>query len=65
MNKSKKLYKLRTEIMCENEKAIVLLEQIVNNDNIVSKLQILSILALERVKKISHMNEKIGKILKH
>jgi len=65
MSKKEKLYNLRTGIMCESEKAIILLEQILNNADILPKIFVLSNLALECNKKIFRMNEKIGKVLNH
>jgi len=64
MSKKKKLYNLRTGIMCEIEKATVLLEQITNNENVEIKTGILAEIVLEKTKKISKMNEKNGVILK-
>ncbi|OGH97641.1 MAG: hypothetical protein A2104_09800 [Candidatus Melainabacteria bacterium GWF2_32_7] len=64
MSKKKKLYNLRTGIMCEIEKVTVLLEQIINNENVEIKTGILAEIVLEKTKKISKMNEKIGVILK-
>jgi len=64
MSKKRKLYNLRTGIMCEIEKVNVLLEQITNNDNVELKTGILAQIALEKSRKISRMNEKIGSILK-
>lgn len=65
MGKAEKLYNLRSGIMCEAEKVIVLLEQILNNEDTGAKISVLISIALEKSKKISKMNEKIGKILKH
>ena len=64
MSKRKKLYNLKTGIMCDIEKIIVLLEQITNNDCIEKKSSILAEIALDKSRKISRMNEKIGIILK-
>jgi len=50
--------------MCEIEKVTVLLEQIINNENVEIKTGILAEIVLEKTKKISKMNEKIGVILK-
>lgn len=65
MSKKRKLYNLRTGIMCEIEKVNVLLEQITINENAEIKTGILAQIALEKSRKISRMNEKIGVILKH
>jgi len=65
MSKKKKLYNLRTGIMCDIEKIIVLLEQIIDNDRAERKTIILAEIALNLSRKISRMNEKIGIILKH
>jgi len=65
MNKKKKLYNFRTGIMCEIEKITVLLEQIIDNDLTERKTSILAGIALDKSRKISRMNEKIGIILKH
>jgi hypothetical protein len=65
MSKRKKLYNLRTGIMCEIEKITVLLEQITNNDDVEIKTGILAQIALEKSQKVSKLNEKIGFILKH
>jgi len=65
MSKKKKLYNLRTGIMSESEKIIVLLEQIINDDNISQKNYVLSNIALSCSKKVSKMNEKVGMILKY
>jgi hypothetical protein len=64
MGKRKKLYNLRSEIMCEIEKVTVLLEQITNNDDVEIKTGILASIALENSQKISRINEKIGSILR-
>jgi hypothetical protein len=65
MGKKKKIHDLRTGIMCEIEKVTVLLEQITNNENVEIKTGVLAGIALEKSRKISKMNEKIGTILKH
>ena len=65
MSKKKKLYNLRTGIMFEIEKLTVLLEQITDNDCTERKTSILAEIALDKSKKISRMNEKMGTILKH
>jgi hypothetical protein len=64
MSKRKKLYNLRAEIMCEIEKVTVLLEQITNNDDVEIKAGILARIALEKSRKISRINEKMGSILR-
>ncbi|MFA6988569.1 MAG: hypothetical protein WC197_00730 [Candidatus Gastranaerophilaceae bacterium] len=65
MSKKRKLYNLRTGIMCEIEKVMVLLEQITNNDCIERKTSILAEIALEKSERISKMNEKMSFLLKH
>jgi len=65
MSKKRQLYNLRAGIMCEIERVIVLLEQILNGDNTTVKINVLADITLEKSKKISQMNEKIGRILKH
>ncbi|MFA6989853.1 MAG: hypothetical protein WC197_07270 [Candidatus Gastranaerophilaceae bacterium] len=65
MSKKKKLYNLRTGIMCEIEKVTVLLEQITDNDCTERKTSIIAEIALEKSRRISKMNEKIGNILKY
>lgn len=65
MGKNKKLKNLKFGIMVEAEKVEVLLEQIVYNDEITAKMQVLANIALEKSKRISRLNEKIGKILKY
>lgn len=51
--------------MCDVEEVIVLLEQIADNHCTGLKASILAQIALEKSRKISRMNEKIGIILKH
>jgi hypothetical protein len=63
MSKKKKLEKLKFGIMAEAQKVEVLLEQIVYNEDVTAKIQVLADIALERSKRISHLNEKIGRIL--
>jgi len=53
MSKSQKLYNLKTGIMCEAERVIVLLEQILNSDDAGVKINVLADIALEKSKKIS------------
>ena len=65
MSKKKKLFNLRSRIMCEIEKVTVLLEQITYDAETERKVNILANIALEKSVKISKMNEKIGKILNH
>jgi hypothetical protein len=63
MSRKKKLEKLKFGIMAEAQKVEVLLEQIVYNEDVTAKIQVLADIALERSKRISHLNEKIGRIL--
>lgn len=65
MGKKRKLYDLRSGIMKESERARVVLEQIAETDEFEPKVCVLCSIALDQVKKISKMNERIGKILKH
>lgn len=65
MGKKRKLYELRSGIMIESKCAITVLEQIAETDRFESKACILSSIALEHVKRISKMNERIGVILEH
>ena len=65
MSKAKKLYNLRTGIMNESEKVIILLEQLLNGGEVEAKIYVLAGIALEKSRKISKMNENIGRILKH
>lgn len=63
MGKKKKLKNLGTQIMVESEKVEVLLEQIILSEDAESKTTVLAGIALEKSKKISCLNERMGKCL--
>lgn len=64
MSKKKNLNNLSLQMMYETEEVEVLLEQIIFHDDMPPKIEVLARIALKKSKKISNLNEKIGKILK-
>jgi hypothetical protein len=65
MSKKQKLYNLRQNISVESQYIKYLLEHVICKSDSELEKDVLAEIALEKSEKISKMNEKIGKILKH